>query len=58
MELQCNDLMEGCTYKATGNNEEEILSKMWQHHKAAHPEDIDDEDEMEIKDEWRGYIKK
>lgn len=58
MELKCNDLMEGCTYVATGNTEEEVLSKMWQHHKSAHSEDIKDEDEMETKDEWRGRIKK
>ena len=36
MELKCNDLMEGCSYAATGNTEDEVLNKMWQHHKYAH----------------------
>ena len=58
MELKCDDLMKGCSYKAPGNTEDEVLNKMWQHHKSDHSEDIAEEDEMEIKDEWRGYIKK
>jgi len=56
MELKCNDLMEGCSYAATGNTEDEVLNKMWQHHKSAHS--AEDKDEIDMKDEWRGRIKK
>lgn len=58
MELKCADLMEGCQYKAVGSNEEEVLNKMWQHHQSAHPEDIEGEDEEEMKNEWRQHIQK